>query len=313
MRKFCGRQPPHRTFTTPYAHPSWQTSTTTATLTCSPSSLHPTTKPPTVTGKLHAYDHTGTLRWHHHLGKHLTVRDRPFEPFFFPSHLRYLTTPADTYILTTARHRLWYPTQVHLLQPDTGSIISEYWHPGHIETITTHDLNQDGTPELILGGMNNPDHGPGHPTISILPIPFTTSTNHPNLFGPNNSKEHTYLLFPRPDLTDIHTALVGVHHITSHNNHLTITIGDSTSLLFIYTLNANLDITDLRAHDDFVRRHDELATQGFLDHTYTPGRARPLPLLQDVPHRTRRQQPGSQRSTTRRKVDRRRQRQRAGE
>ena len=227
--------------------------------------------PQTVTENLQSYSPDGELRWEIPLGRTWTIRGRVFSPYYRTHHLAWVETRQATYLLVVAVHHRWYPTQVLLLDPRTGETISEYWHPGHINAFLVFDVGSDGTLELLLGGMNNPDHGPGHPILAVLDIPFRETTHHPNLFGPQNSREHSYLVLPRPDLTEVHTHLVGVETLqqVAPRRFVASTRTADCTLLF-YEFDADLEVTDLRPTDTMIRFHDRFAVEGHLDHRYNP-------------------------------------------
>lgn len=227
-------------------------------------------RPQTETEHLQSYTPDGELRWEIPLGRPQTIRGRVFSPYYHAHHLRWVETRQATYLLVVALHHLWYPTQVLLLDPATGETISEYWHPGHFNAFLSFDVNNDGSQELLLGGMNNPDHGPGHPVIAVLDVPFREPTHHPNLFGPQNSREHSYLVLPRPDLTDVHTHLVGVNTLqrVAPRRFVANTRTADCTLLF-YEFDSDLTVIDLRPTDTMIRIHNQFATAGHLDHRYS--------------------------------------------
>jgi|GEM_PF-3589962 len=227
-------------------------------------------EPRSATEHLHCYTPNGELRWKIALGRPQTIRGRAFTPYYLTHFLRWIETRQTTYLLVVARHHLWYPTQVLLLDPKTGETISEYWHPGYFNAILTFDVHNDGTPELLMGGTNNPDHGPGHPIIAVLDLPFKAPSNHPNLFGPQNSREHSYIVLPRPDSMDVHTELLGVKSLQRHRqNRFSANVRSSDDNLLYYEFDADLNVTDLRPTDAMIRIHNRFATAGHLDHRYS--------------------------------------------
>lgn len=227
-------------------------------------------RPATETGRVICYDHRGKLRWEVSLGRPQTIRGRTFTPYYVLFLLRWIETPQATYLLAVALHQRWYPTQVLLLDPATGRTISEYWHPGYLQLSTTYDLLGDGTVEVILGGINNPDLGPGHAVIVVLDLPFGEPTGHDNLFGRENSLERAYLVFPRPDLLDVYTELAAVDVLElTPDGRLVAGVGTGEKVLLFYEFDRTLTVTDIRPSDTLISTHNQLAEEGHFER-YSP-------------------------------------------
>ena len=94
-------------------------------------------------------------------------------------------------------------TQLVLLDPVSGRVRSEYWHPGYLSGLSflLEDLDGDGSKEVMAGGFNNPEQGPGHAALLVLGIPFKDpQAGIRNIFGDPAGQEETYLLSSRPDV-----------------------------------------------------------------------------------------------------------------
>lgn len=225
------------------------------------------------TGHVTCFNLDGTRRWRFSLGRPLRVGDRNFEPFYVGARYGWIEASEETYLLIVAHHSLWYPSQVVLLEPTTGAVVSEYWHPGFVETYAAGDLDGDHVPELLLGGINNPGDGPGHPSLVVLGIPFSESRGRKNFFGPANAKERHYVLFPQPDVLSVEKSLAAVSEleIQEPDQRISIAIrgGDRHNYLFYY-LDYDLNVVDLRSSDYFRTRHNRMRNSGELDHNYDP-------------------------------------------
>ncbi len=223
-----------------------------------------------LTSRIFCFEADGQIRWEFAFGRELTIGDRYFEPFFIPAYIRFLRANDREFLLVVSRHLTWYPTQVALLDPSSGELISEYWHPGYIEAMAQFDVGEDGREELLLGGINNPGPGLGHPSLVVLNLPFDSprSTDPPNFFGPQNTKEYRYLLFEHIEPFQPHRLMGMIREIQIHKpDRLLLKLGVNGHLLMLY-LDSSLNIVDSRASDDLLAFHDSLFAQGLLDHAY---------------------------------------------
>jgi len=223
--------------------------------------------PPRWGGRLVAFSGTGARLWTFHYGRPLKIGERSFTPHFASHHLVWLDQGPTPYVLVVSHHVHWFPTQVVLLEPATGKVVAEYWHPGYLEGLEVFDVGADGTPELLLSGVNNPGDGPGRAALVVLDLPFAPASEPDAVFGFVHARERQYLLFPRVDLQDATSTMaiaLGVTAETKDQIVVQVATPDRHDLL-LYSLNADLVVTDLRVADSFVRMHDRV-----LDHRYDP-------------------------------------------
>lgn len=221
-------------------------------------------------GRLICFESSGSLKWELSYRAELAIADRHFAPLYVGHHLRWLETATESFVLIVTRHVTWYPARLVLLDPSNGQVRSEYWHPGYIEALTLFDLDQDGTDELVIGGINNPGPGPGHPALAALDIPFRDANRaSPNFFGLTNAKERAYLLFPRIDSHEAQHHLLVVNELQVQGpNRLRVTINAIDHGGLIYYLDRRLQVLDLQASDTLIHNHDHLFHLGVLDHRY---------------------------------------------
>jgi hypothetical protein len=68
-----------------------------------------------------------------------------------------LSGSATARVIVTSAHHYSYPDHVAVLDGKTGSLISDYWHRGHLRHIALLDLDLDGErqPAVVLGGVND--------------------------------------------------------------------------------------------------------------------------------------------------------------
>lgn len=221
--------------------------------------------PARETGRLVCFTSDGTRHWVYPYGRRIVIGERRFTPFFVARHLALLDTAAGLRILLVLFHEQWFPAQVVLLDPRSGTPAGEYWHPGYLEVFTTFDVDSDGTMELVLGGVNNPGDGPGRPALAVLDLPFRPAAEPDAVFSLTHSLERAYLLFPRPDLHHEQTELASVHVVRPEGNgRLLVGISTPAGNSLFYTLDSSLAVADLRVSDSFIHDHDRL-----LDHRYS--------------------------------------------
>lgn len=225
-------------------------------------------------GKLICFDNDGSPLWEFPYGRLSGGREhrfngRYFEPFFSGEYFDTLKTPSGTFILTVARHTNWYPTQVALLRPATGELVSDYWHPGYIYAVELFDVGQDGTVELLVGGANNPDNGYGRPGLAVLEIPFPEPSGSQNFFGAWNQRESEYLVFPLFDLFKAQGQGAAVQRIEAMKpDRLALWVGQPPENYVVYYLDHNLRLTDVRPFSKLVATHDNHFLDNRLDHKY---------------------------------------------
>ena len=240
-------------------------------------SLHPRAEQ-VRNGRIIGYSSEGKRRWEKSLGRPV-VGDRAFEQTYVAMHLGWIdASPTEHYLLVLSRHAIWYPCQVLLLNPSTGETISEYWHPGHLGSWTTLDLDHDGHPELILGGINNPGPGTGHPVLVALRIPFGPPSLRPGQFFQfPYSPEVAYRVFPKVDFADRQGWLASVLQLSARPDGglLAIVSGEQGYSLTFY-LDETLRVVDVRPPDRYVILHRRAQAEGFLSHEFTEEERRRL-------------------------------------
>ena len=224
-----------------------------------------------LAGWLRCFDHRGAVQWQFVYGREMEVKGRYFEPLYKGNHLSWVTVTGRPYLLAISRHAFWYPAQAVLLEPLSGEIAAEYWHPGYIYSVAFFDVGRDGTTELLLGGANNPNEGVGHPGLAILPIPFDEPSRQGqrNFFGDWNERERSYLLFPRPDHFDM-TEGIAVYSLGVQGpDRIVVGVGRPPGEWLYYYLDSDLQVVDLREADHLLSGHDQRYVEGLLDHRYS--------------------------------------------
>jgi hypothetical protein len=229
-------------------------------------------------GSVLCFDGGGRLRWEHHLGGPKVFGHRTFEPAYRGRFMRRVRIAGRPYLLTVANHYLWYPAQVALLDPRTGRVVEEYWHPGAIYQCLLHDLDEDGEPEVLLGAINNPGTGLGHAALAVLKLPFskgprvsnaprrTNLANDP--FPPlTGGGELAYALFPLADVSRVMGQLPTIVKLSVDAGHRILVetpLPENGGIA--YYLDAHLRVVEFRCSDNLPYLHDRFFHQHLLDH-----------------------------------------------
>jgi hypothetical protein len=222
-------------------------------------------------GSLLCFEQSGKLRWEYHYGGTKTFGTRTFEPSYVGRFLRVVTVNGRPRILTIANHYLWYPAQAALLDPITGRLIEEYWHPGSIYYYAIRDLDHDGQQELLLGALNNPGEGLGHAALVALRIPFSAGPRKVSVPNPPpGGGELAYVLFPLPDVAKV----MGILPIMARFNidaqqRIVIETPLPENGGLVYYLDRNFRVLEYHFSDNFSPLHNRFFRQGLLDHPLT--------------------------------------------
>ena len=97
----------------------------------------------------------GRIKWQFDPGRAIRDTRQEYFPPFFISNVYVVPMPDSLpRILVSSNHYLHNPNQVAMLDV-TGTLISEYWHSGHLLYVVHADLNGDGVEEILMAGVNN--------------------------------------------------------------------------------------------------------------------------------------------------------------
>ncbi len=225
---------------------------------------------PEQAGRLMCFDHRGRLRWETRFGAARTFGLRRFDANYIGVFVKPVVAGGRRLLLTVANHHIWYPAQVALLDPTSGRVVEEYWHPGALSHCVIHDIDGDGQPEALLGGINNPGDGLGHPGVAVLKLPFSKAPRQVSQAGDplppvTGGGELTYALFPLADFCRSQGRL-GVVATMSVDQYGRILVQTPGSV--VYYLDSHLRALEYRFSGEFKPFHDREFHQGILDHEF---------------------------------------------
>ena len=219
------------------------------------------------TSTLYCFEESGAVRWRFHFGRERRVSGRVFPNVYDGYLVGFVRRGEKRYLVAHAIQQPNFPDQVVLLDPRTGSLLDEYWHPGRVYAVKLFDLDGDGTEELLLGAANNPDQGLGHAALIVLALPFDKgAVETPNYFGDPGGKERAYILFPRPSVFSATGLVPTVSRIgVWHTNQVQAMVGIPTNRL-IYNFDHQLRFQGAFPSDNLLRAHLELHKDGEIGH-----------------------------------------------
>ncbi len=163
--------------------------------------------------RLICIDANGRELWDFEFGEELQVGKRRFSRTYEGIRVDWTETDGRAYVLAIGYHRPWYPSQTVLLEPSTGKVVGQYWHPGQLTDFALVDIDSDPEKEILLGGLNNPGPGLGRPILAALDFPFPSLGVEESFFGPQPGREITYLVFPEIDVHHARGLSPAVHGI----------------------------------------------------------------------------------------------------
>jgi signal transduction histidine kinase len=106
------------------------------------------------TGRIHCLSFKGNELWQFTLGAHGVFRN-PSDVYNADQILiRDLNLDGEVEIIVRAMNFPWFPCQIASINK-RGHMRSSYWHPGAVRVLLCDDIEDDGLPEIVIGGVNN--------------------------------------------------------------------------------------------------------------------------------------------------------------
>jgi len=226
-------------------------------------------------GKLLCFEHNGKARWEFPFGRARSFGDRHFSSIYQGILIRRIHAHGKNLILSVSHHDHWFPAHAVLLNPLTGEIHQEYWHPGWIYRCNAYDLDGDGSDEVLLAGLNNPGPGLGHIGLAVLKVaatrqPPVSDRVSADIRAFTGGSEMDYRLFPRSDLMMAAGMNPYVDILAIQEGHeILLRLSGPDGGDIVYHLNFSLQAIEFRLADAFASVHEQFQRRGLLDHALT--------------------------------------------
>jgi transcriptional regulator with XRE-family HTH domain len=223
---------------------------------------------------LFCFAQDGSLKWQFEPGgKIADTRQEYFPPFFISNVLIVPVLGSGTRILVSSNHYLHNPNQIAMLSP-SGKLVSEYWHSGHLLTVTRADLDGDGIEEILLGGVNN---GYRQATMIVFdPREISGASAQPDrqILGFPPGTEKAVVLFPKTCLarTSPYNRVQTLWVTKERRIVVPVVEGVSEAKnpgVMIYELDFGLNVVSARPDSHLQESHRILEEEGQLDHAWT--------------------------------------------
>ncbi len=220
--------------------------------------------------RLYCFDSSGAELWRFEVRREVRTRDEVFRPpYMVRAFAVYPGTPRRLAVVSS--HDSYFPTQAAILNGE-GKVLSEYWHSGYLYAVSFADLDEDGRPELYLGGTSNarematlvvfdPDRVAG---ASAEPAPY-------QLLGFEPGTEIVRIFFPRTCVNRAVRPRNDVMGLRWSPPSLLVQVceGESPEEAITYRFNARLELEDATPSDAFLRLHGWLWQSGRIDHPWS--------------------------------------------
>ena len=177
-------------------------------------------------------------------------------------------------LVVSSNHNLHHPNQVALLD-STGRIVAEYWHSGHLTTMTSWQRpgNENET-EVILGGVNS---GRSAATVVVINPRTMSGASHESqatqITGFPIDVERAVIIFPRSCLSkDSDFDRVTELRTVSDRVVVGVTVGVDpvkTPGKIIYEFDRNWHVISATSTAGLKENHRRAERSGALDHQWT--------------------------------------------
>lgn len=213
----------------------------------------------------------GSRRWTFYPGKTvIDTRGRQFSPPYSVVQVAAFRTRASSTdrIVVASVHNYSFPAQLAILDP-AGNVVAEYWHRGHLNHIAVADLDGDGEPEILAGGVID---APEFAQATLLVFDHrhlagaTPDPNGRSYFQgiPPFSAKHT-VLFPKSPISQ-RLEFNRVREITLQPGKILVDVAEGTAEvareIVVYELNYRLEVLNVTPDDAFLNRLRELQRLG---------------------------------------------------
>lgn len=106
--------------------------------------------------ELFCFDAAGQIMWQFAPSRTVVdINGREWTPPYSINVFNVISgTAQPNRIVVSRNHFGSYPDQVAVLN-SAGQLVSEFWHRGHLRRMEVQDVDEDGEPEILFGGVND--------------------------------------------------------------------------------------------------------------------------------------------------------------
>jgi len=233
---------------------------------------------------LYCFSDSGKLKWRFVPGKDVEDQRKHFLNSYWISQLIVIpkSPQGGPWIVTTSNHAADYPDQVAVLDPQ-GRLLGDYWHAGHVLHLATADIDGDGVPEILLGGVNN-----GYEQATLVALDprhvwgasRVPAGDHREFRGIPTGAEKAVVLFPRSCITRETQEFNRAFSVVVKDGMILVYVVESItergSAYIIYQFDRRLNLVSVDPSDAFISEHKVLQLEGLLHHAFSDSEAAAL-------------------------------------
>jgi hypothetical protein len=245
----------------------------------------------TVTSYLFCYSDDGRLKWRFAPERVVSDATQSYTPPYILAAFAVADSPGGgKMIAVTSRHTSYHPTNVTLVDGH-GRKLGEYWHTGHMDYVAFHDIDADGTPDILLAGVDNAHE---QATLVVLDPRDMTGASFEGVESPSQirgfplGKEKAVVFFPRTCVNRKYERYNMARDITVTADGLVrVRVFERLDQdeLVVYTLDRDLRCVRAVMSDKLVATHRRLEGEGALDHALSDEEVQTLRRdVRVVPH-----------------------------
>jgi hypothetical protein len=223
---------------------------------------------------MHCLSQDGRELWSFSPNRVVRTASEEFEGIYGIVDFEVFDTAGGKRIALTANHHLYFPEEVVLLSP-TGTVLGEYWHPGHFTQVRALDLKHDGNIRLYLSGVNNEYRTATLVVLDLDKVAGAAAQTNPNyqFLDMPPAKESVRAYFPRSCINKLLNRFNAARAVEPRPNSLLVHVdeqpGVAAPAALMYEMSFDMTKAKLSVVDYFRVVHKELEADHRLDHKLT--------------------------------------------
>lgn len=231
-------------------------------------------------------DASGSLLWRLPVGvSDLVINGEAYRDSYSLWDVVVLDTAAGPRIAVISKHTPWFPSLVQWLDAETGRLLGTYVHTGYLFASVAHDLDGDGSQELVAAGYNNLLQSPV--VVVLEPIAGTIVSPGPEGWQSAPRPERNYLRLERSLTGAVLGTASWIRRVEVHDDVLRVDVhleGDDEREERIYLLDRDdLSLVRVEIPRAFRAYHGELLDAGRISHSFEQEEQNALILEHLVP------------------------------